>query len=296
MLNIDKNLTIRSKLAAKIMVTLAMLLPSAAALAGPMSATLNNATQDVDTTPWYEINLVVFYQPAVMAQSEQWKSPELLNLDFPNNLIALDLTPWEPDVAQNAAIPFRPFEPTDEEFNKALSRLNLSRSYDIIYRKSWRQPTESRTGALPILIQGGKRFGDYFELEGTIALHVSRYLHLSSDLRLHKYVEQIAPSNKWWNEEENQSAPTNNTYTPVTETAVPNYVSIRTVRLLESRRMRSGELHYLDHPIIGIMVKVVPYERPLEPEPEAVVETLVDALPTTESQSAQPAKKPIKTQ
>ena len=28
----------------------------------------------------------------------------------------------------------------------------------------------------------------------------------------------------------------------------------------QQRRMRSGELHYLDHPVIGLLVKVTPYE------------------------------------
>lgn len=286
MLKIDKRVTKQRRLATLMMATLGLLLPTTMAFAAPLPNPVNIAVEDTDTTPWYEINLVVFYQPAVMAQSEQWKSPELLNLDFPNNLIALDLTPWGPNESQNAPIPFRPFDSTDEEFNTAWERLNRSRSYDIIYRKSWRQPTAAQADALPVLIQGGKRFGEYYELEGTIALHVSRYLHLSSDLRLHKYVEQLVPSNKWWNEEENQ--PSAETYMPVNETATPNYVSIRTVQLKESRRMRSGELHYLDHPIIGMMVKVMPYEKPQPLESDVLDET----LPIIEGKAATPQIKP----
>ncbi len=30
--------------------------------------------------------------------------------------------------------------------------------------------------------------------------------------------------------------------------------------------MRSEELHYLDHPIVGLMIRVTPYERPDEEE------------------------------
>jgi len=39
----------------------------------------------------------------------------------------------------------------------------------------------------------------------------------------------------------------------------------RTVALRQKRRMRSNELHYLDHPLMGLLVKVTPYERPLPP-------------------------------
>ena len=28
----------------------------------------------------------------------------------------------------------------------------------------------------------------------------------------------------------------------------------------QSRRMRSGELHYLDHPVFGLAIKVTPYK------------------------------------
>jgi hypothetical protein len=30
--------------------------------------------------------------------------------------------------------------------------------------------------------------------------------------------------------------------------------------LTESRRMRSKELHYLDHPVLGVLLLVTPYE------------------------------------
>ena len=36
-------------------------------------------------------------------------------------------------------------------------------------------------------------------------------------------------------------------------------------RLTQTRRMRSGELHYLDHPLFGLLVQVRPYELPVEP-------------------------------
>jgi len=34
------------------------------------------------------------------------------------------------------------------------------------------------------------------------------------------------------------------------------------VRLLESRRLRSGELNYLDHPRFGVLVRVAPVTAP----------------------------------
>ncbi len=40
--------------------------------------------------------------------------------------------------------------------------------------------------------------------------------------------------------------------------------------LQDRRRMRSSELHYLDHPIIGVIVIIRPFEVPKEPEPVPV--------------------------
>ncbi len=52
-----------------------------------------------------------------------------------------------------------------------------------------------------------------------------------------------------------------------TDLAVQKYSVERTVTMRQQRRMRSSELHYLDHPLMGLLVKIIPYERP---EPEAV--------------------------
>jgi hypothetical protein len=61
-------------------------------------------------------------------------------------------------------------------------------------------------------------------LDGTIRVYLARYLHADVDLVYHR---------------------------PDAETPF---------RLATSRRMRSGELHYLDHPVFGVLIKVVPYE------------------------------------
>ncbi len=61
-------------------------------------------------------------------------------------------------------------------------------------------------------------------LDGTIRVHLARYLHADVDLVYHR----------------------KNIETPF--------------RLNTSRRMRSGELHYLDHPVFGVLIKVIPIE------------------------------------
>lgn len=40
----------------------------------------------------------------------------------------------------------------------------------------------------------------------------------------------------------------------------------RTATLRQHRRMRSNELHYIDHPLMGLLIKIMPYEPPTEPQ------------------------------
>ena len=197
--------------------------------------------------------------------------------------------------------------PNDEEFMKTLNRLNRSSYYDILFQKSWLQPGLDSDSAIAVLIQAGEVYDGLYELEGTTRLHVSRYLHCNSHLWLSKYVQQIEVIKPWWQENtpvnDTADQPLNefslplgqsedevgssgagglalstlepmDTTLPMSET-ITRYKSIRTSVMKESRRMRSGELHYLDHPLFGVIVKVVPYfpEPPdLPEETEAVPE------------------------
>jgi hypothetical protein len=42
-------------------------------------------------------------------------------------------------------------------------------------------------------------------------------------------------------------------------TADSSALNYQVYRLQQSRRMRSNEVHYLDHPLFGIIVQVTPY-------------------------------------
>ena len=44
----------------------------------------------------------------------------------------------------------------------------------------------------------------------------------------------------------------------------------RTVVLRQHRRMRSNELHYIDHPLFGLLVRITPYETAKPEEPPVI--------------------------
>ncbi len=101
--------------------------------------------------------------------------------------------------------------------------LRSSQGYRPLAHLHWRQTVTSASQAQPISLQAlqpGIRSST--GLDGSIRISVSRYLHLNADLRFQ------APG------------------------------STTEFRLQESRRMRSGELHYLDHPRFGMLVLIKP--------------------------------------
>jgi hypothetical protein len=102
---------------------------------------------------------------------------------------------------------------------------------------------------------------------GTVTLSVERYLHLATDLVYRQPVTQhkavpISDLDLWYD----RPFPT------LQEPQGPAYrleswLAERGFRLVESRRMRSTEIHYLDNPFMGLVVVITPVELP-EPAEE----------------------------
>jgi len=174
-----------------------------------------------------------------------------------------------------------PFVILDNEA-KTLSRLarNIQKQNDLrlLTHKTWRQPLNNREQASNILITGGEKFDQHFELEGFIRLYVSRYIHINTNLWFSSFVSNVGQQTNPWPSlpalpEEvvrpklNRFTSFNEAFTnPFTGMLDNNFSVDRTVTLQQSRRMRSNELHYIDHPLIGLVIRVTPYEAETEVE------------------------------
>lgn len=78
-----------------------------------------------------------------------------------------------------------------------------------------------------------------YEVDGTVTLSLARFLHLQTDLLYRRATQETLPGDHVWTLEGGQFA--------------ESYIS-------ERRRMRSREVHYLDHPMMGIIVEITPIE------------------------------------
>jgi hypothetical protein len=116
-------------------------------------------------------------------------------------------------------------------------------------------------------------------LEGTLRLILSRYLHIEADLLYREPLDEQAvaeaqPVDSGAMPFGNDAAATEGTpKTPPAQqqdlfmiaeqaSSIEQQPLYRVYRMQQSRRMRSGELHYLDHPVFGLAVRVTPYEPP----------------------------------
>lgn len=252
-------------------------------------------TAEQEPAPWYQIALVIFKHRNSPMGNESWPTPDSLNLSFPKGILALE----HADETKGDWIAFRNEEPQDEAFQQALRSITLSSNYEIMAKASWNQPALDNEQAIPVLFQAGDEYGGYHELEGSITLVVSRYLHLKTNLWLSDYIQKVEMITPWWEDSNTISGHFGDddnlasdaaelSYQEIdfrnqnyTET-VTRYEPVRTVVLNESRRMRSGELHYLDNPMFGILVKVIPYQPEPASDEDLPDSPLEDASPVSE--------------
>lgn len=141
-----------------------------------------------------------------------------------------------------------------------LRSLNRSSRFKVLSNYSWIQPIDSEP--IPIMVQAGKRYDDRFEIEGTLSLSRSRYLHVQTDLWYTLFKPKGGSTNPY-------QTGFRSSLPDETLAAYPDLVKVERERgqyyaarshaMVQSRRMRSGEMHYIDHPLFGIVIKINRY-------------------------------------
>jgi hypothetical protein len=116
--------------------------------------------------------------------------------------------------------------------------------YEPLLHLAWRQPVSNDSRAVPVYLSTDPASSASPRLEGTLKLSAGRYLHAELDLVLSRLEPEQASSG---------AADENSPYRG------PAY---RSYRMQQHRRMRSGELHYIDHPLMGVLLLVRPYAPP----------------------------------
>ena len=231
--------------------------------------TLHNQAQ-AKAPDWYQIEVVIFAQQASsQGVTEIWR--DTFNRDYSSTPLILGKTSkgiqvigdTERDIEEGA---FVLLPDSQRELMSAAQRIKNSADLRLLSHLAWRQPVLERDQAQAILIQTGEKFNDEFELEGTLTISRSRYLHARTDLFFSRFEQmQSAQALDWTVFSEDDlnfgQREWNPSFNDVDETST-QFVRAITANLKQSRRMRSSELHYIDHPLFGLLVQITPYKLP----------------------------------
>ncbi|MEZ5502605.1 MAG: CsiV family protein [Halioglobus sp.] len=259
-------------------------------------ALLLPVTAQAQVDRWYRVELLVFSYPAGGA-AEQWDAtPDLAYprvtrfLTYPGEP-GDEVRPRPSRLAPSPAgttqpTPFAVLPASQQELAGKAAYMQRSGRYRLLFHEAWIQPITGQSAALPIVLDRSGDGGAWPELQGTIKLYLAGYLYLDTNLWLNTRGEYLHSS--WQmpapprgpasvvtgepiasdlqplaapatSEPLSQAAPAR-TAEPAATTApeAAAYPYRHAVLLKQTRRMRGGELVYIDHPLLGLVIKISP--------------------------------------
>ncbi len=218
--------------------------------------------------PWMETDLAVELPPDPDAALREDSESEIQS---PNVAIApVPTGPPTPSPGQLARLALEEFERRlmregwrwrhdGLSLRTAATRMRRSGDYAVMHHGRWLQAVPPRDDAAPLFIQVGAQMPDAsFELEGSVSVTLGRFLHFAAQV----WLRQAPPDTQVAPNLDREAASTGEADSVPGDIDGSTMDPARHALLSESRRMRPGELHYLDHPWLGILVRIKPVEAP----------------------------------
>lgn len=228
----------------------------------PLLFVISNSTF---ANSWYKVEVIIFANNDPMAIHEEiW--PEINEIPLRDRAVALK---GRAGAGENPTA-YQSLPSSRHSLKSIRNRLNNSGDYRVLFHEAWMQPVSHTQNPRPIKISAGRVLDNGMqELEGHIAIGRGRYLHFRPDLYISQLVTPSAntPADETQteamltmqaeSESTLQAAQTEQTVAN-TVSAFPAIPEILTAHQNQARRMKSKELHYIDHPLMGILVEMKP--------------------------------------
>jgi hypothetical protein len=253
---------------------------------------------------WYQVEMIIFSRnnPALqehfpsnihLGYPSRWQvlkdpNPVTNNLtaesELPVSSTDLTLNTNNTNTPITVDLNTQPFYMLPAEFrqlNLAADKFARSSEHSLLFHQAWRQPISAQNQADWILINNLRANEQAPLLSGSIRLSVATYLRLDTRLWFAEFESKIDDMPSIWPEipespdqiiqeiDASQSeffSNQNNDQAPAEELAnTEQWQTKRIVLLKDKREMRSNEIHYIDHPIVGIMIKISPFVPALVP-------------------------------
>lgn len=210
-----------------------------------------------EARPDYKVEMILFtQQPLPGSQTELWDDP-LIQPDV-GNAVDLAYGSTREGIVTLAA--------GARDLADVNARLSASPRYRVIKHLVWRQPGLDKASAKSVRIQGGTDYSMQYpnrtrlgntanpdasmdesvsaarllELDGTVTIVLARYLHVYTDLVFRQPVS---------------------TSSSIEDGTSENTTNLIDFQIKNRRRMRSRELHYIDHPRLGMLIQITPLDQ-----------------------------------
>jgi len=244
---------------------------------------------------WYQVELLVFSSPAG-ENAELWEAtPAIAYPDAGQFLVEQgerSATASQAGAASALAAagptPFATLPATQRELASQASAMQRSGRYRILFHEAWLQPIENQSTAVPIVLDHSGDGGQWPALQGTIKLYRSGDLQLETNLWLNTQGEYL---NSAWRMPTPPRGPASGVHAAPAQTApAPSsaaaagqeYPYRHAVLLDQKRGVNSGELLYIDHPMLGVVAKITALSA-LEPAATAPLENTPPPKPATDT-------------
>ncbi|MEX2132065.1 MAG: CsiV family protein [Pseudohongiellaceae bacterium] len=167
-----------------------------------------------------------------------------------------------PDQARDAFLLLPVSQSDFLQSNRALERSGQNR---LLFHGLWLQPVLNLSQATALLIEGGQLFNGEHELQGNLTIRFNNNqdrVVIDTDLWLIDFAAQKS-NDLVWPAPPAHRLRNNTLQPPLADSFADRFVIDRIVQFNQSRDMRSNEFHYLDHPLMGVVISVKPYVLPL---------------------------------
>jgi len=178
---------------------------------------------DTDTTDsnLYQINIIIFEHISSQALNSEIW---LAVTDLPDLENSIEPQLLESEDSQ--------LQIENRRFSRKIAQKN---NYKVLLNIAWQQEIPVTRHGKPIHISGDK-------IDGTITINRDRYFDIKTNLILTEPISYL------------------NTISPGNYSDIPNN-EFTSFQMKQTRRMRSNELNYIDQPLFGMLIKIVPIEQ-----------------------------------
>lgn len=203
------------------------------------------------TPPKFQVEIVVFETLALKGWTEEFWSDDIPILNLGDD-----------DVMNAPSV-----KPEYFMLNDEVSKMTTRMGYNVLFHQAWVVNALPEKQAKPLYISVLPEKDYQSRLEGTLLFYKSRYPHIELNLELERKIPLVIRTDFAKNQN-------------MQEDLLPEFWRFQ---LKESRKIKTGQIHYLDHPIFGALVEIK-YLPDFKPNSE-----IIEPSTPTENSESSPA-------